>query len=105
MLIFCFHLTSGGLFIVSLEPYHFPTKTSFFVRFLQLALLKAKLTNKEEPLIPQNLRDHSSLNKDAIIIGTPNRIEIWSEENWNAYTSDEHLSYENIAEQMEELGF
>ena len=76
-----------------------------FVRFFTAGATESNIDKQGRALIPQNLREHSNLNKEAVIIGTPNRIEIWSEENWKDYTSDDNLSYENIAEQMEELGF
>ncbi len=55
-------------------------------------------------MIPANLREHSKLEKDAVIIGVATRLEIWSKEQWDNYTDDDNLSYDSIAEKMAELG-
>ena len=35
-------------------------------------------------LLPQNLKDFAKIDKNIVFIGAGNRIEIWSEENWNS---------------------
>lgn len=76
-----------------------------FVRFFTSGATEGGLDKQGRVLIPQNLRDHAKLQKDAVVIGVPNRIEIWAQENWDSYTNDDNLSYESIAEHMMELGF
>ncbi len=44
-------------------------------------------------VIPQTLRDHAGLNKDAVLIGMGNRIEIWSKEKYEA-----EATYEDMGE-------
>ncbi|MFA7533118.1 MAG: cell division/cell wall cluster transcriptional repressor MraZ, partial [Tissierellaceae bacterium] len=51
-----------------------------------------------------NLREHSKLEKDVIVIGVSTRLEIWSKEEWDGYNNDDSLSYDSIAEKMAELG-
>ena len=75
-----------------------------FVRFFFAGASECNLDKQNRVLLPKNLRIHSELQKDAVIIGVSTRIEIWSKEKWNEYTEDETLSYENIAENMAELG-
>lgn len=75
-----------------------------FVRFFFAGASQCNLDKQNRVLLPQNLRIHSELQKEAVIIGVSTRIEIWSKEKWNEYTEDENLSYENIAENMAELG-
>lgn len=75
-----------------------------FVRFFFAGASECSLDKQGRVLIPHNLRKHSKLEKDAVIIGVSTRIEIWSNENWNEYTADDNLSYESIAENMAELG-
>lgn len=75
-----------------------------FVRFFFAGASECSLDKQGRILIPSNLRKHSELEKDAIIIGVSTRIEIWSQENWDTYTDDDNLSYESIAENMAELG-
>ena len=75
-----------------------------FVRFFFAGASQCNLDKQNRVLLPQNLRIHSELQKEAVIIGVSTRIEIWSKEKWNEYIEDENLSYENIAENMAELG-
>lgn len=75
-----------------------------FVRFFFAGATECVLDRQGRVLIPGNLREHAKLIKDAIIIGVAARIEIWSKEEWTAYTEDDSLSYDSIAEKMAELG-
>lgn len=75
-----------------------------FVRFFFAGAAECTLDKQGRVLIPGNLREHGKLVKDAVIIGVSTRIEIWDKEEWDIYNGDENLSYENIAEKMEELG-
>ncbi len=75
-----------------------------FVRFFFAGATECTFDKQGRVLIPANLREHSKLEKDAVIIGVSTRIEIWSKKEWDAYNSDDSLSYDNIAEKMAELG-
>jgi len=75
-----------------------------FVRFFFSGATECILDKQGRILIPNNLREHAKLIKEAVIIGVCTRIEIWSKEEWDAYNSDDNLSYDSIAEKMAELG-
>lgn len=75
-----------------------------FIRFFFSGATECILDKQGRVLIPQNLREHSKLEKDAVIIGVSSRIEIWSKEEWADYNDDDSLSYDNIAEKMAALG-
>lgn len=75
-----------------------------FVRFFFSGASESTLDKQGRVLIPTNLRDHSKLDKEAVIIGVSTRIEIWSKDQWDNYIDEDNLSYETIAESMAELG-
>lgn len=75
-----------------------------FVRFFFSGATECKLDKQGRILIPANLRNHSKLEKETVVIGVGTRIEIWSKEEWGIYNENDDLSYENIAEKMAELG-
>ena len=75
-----------------------------FVRFFFSGASESTLDKQGRVLIPGNLREHSRLDKDAVIIGVSTRIEIWSKDHWDDYIDEDNLSYESIAESMAELG-
>ena len=53
-------------------------------------------------LLPAVLRDYAGLEKEVVLAGVVNRIEIWDKERWNA--ANEYDDVEEIAEHMAELG-
>ncbi|MBU5426802.1 division/cell wall cluster transcriptional repressor MraZ [Tissierella pigra] len=75
-----------------------------FIRFFFSGASEGNLDKQGRVLIPSNLREHSKLDKEAVVIGVSTRIEIWSKEEWESYNNDDNLSYESIAETMAELG-
>lgn len=74
-----------------------------FVRFFFSGAHEMEMDKQGRTIIPQNLLEYGNIKKDIISIGVSNRIEIWSRENWDEY-NDLNIDYDNIAEQMNELG-
>jgi len=75
-----------------------------FVRFFFSGASESVLDKQGRVLVPPNLREHSKLDKDAVVIGVSTRMEIWSKEEWDSYNDDDNLSYDSIAESMAALG-
>ena len=75
-----------------------------FIRFFFSGASESNLDKQGRVLIPLNLREHSMIDKDAVIIGVSTRLEIWSKDIWEAYISEDNLSYDSIAEKMADLG-
>lgn len=78
-----------------------PTKQA---RSLQLFFIASaqdcELDAQGRVLVPQKLREYAGLDKNAVVAGMTDHIEIWDESEWNAL----ELSPENIADIMEEAG-
>ena len=77
-----------------------------FVRTFFSGATDSAIDKQGRVLTPQNLREHALIetDKEAVIVGLSNRVEIWSQQIWNDYNVDEGLSYEEMAEKMAELG-
>lgn len=72
-------------------------------RFFLAGATQVDLDKQGRILLPQNLREHAKLERDVVIIGVSERVEIWDKERWeNAVNT---LTSEAVAEKMEELGF
>ena len=54
--------------------------------------------------IPQSLRQHANLEKSCVIVGVSNRIEIWDETRWQAFTDAAEENFDEIAESMIDFG-
>lgn len=55
-------------------------------------------------LLPDNLKKFSSLEKEAMVVGLYDRVEIWNPEIWKSYSATSNESAELIAEKLGELG-
>lgn len=75
-----------------------------FVRFFLSGAVECEIDKQGRFLIPANLREHASLDKEIVIIGVGTRLEIWNRELWTTYSSDESISADEIAENMTMLG-
>lgn len=53
--------------------------------------------------LPQNLQAYASLEKNVMVIGVADRLEIWSEDKWNAYQEESDSSFEQLAELMDQF--
>ena len=73
-----------------------------FTRFFVAGATPCELDKQGRILLPATLRDFAGLDKDVVLAGMLNRIEIWSKAKWtenNAYGD-----MDDIAEQMTDLG-
>lgn len=71
-----------------------------FVRFLYSAATECELDKQGRINLPQTLCRYASLTKKCMIIGVSNRLEIWSEERWQAYSQDAADNFDEIAEEL-----
>jgi len=55
-------------------------------------------------VIPANLKAFAELEKDVVIVGVSNRLEIWSKANWERYVAEAGRSYEDTAEELADIG-
>ncbi len=75
-----------------------------FTRFFLAGATECELDKQGRFLISAKLRATASLEKEAVIIGTGTRIEIWNKAKWEEQTSYENISIEEIEQNMQELG-
>ncbi|NLY10373.1 MAG: division/cell wall cluster transcriptional repressor MraZ [Firmicutes bacterium] len=75
-----------------------------FVRFFFSGASECEFDKQGRITLPQNLRTYGEIDKDVVVIGVSNRIEIWSKERWEKYVLEAEDSYETIAENIVDLG-
>ena len=75
-----------------------------FSRLMLAGAMEVKLDGQGRCIVPEYLRQYAGLQKNVVVVGVNNRIELWDEERWNAYTTETEKNAEQIAEQLGGLG-
>lgn len=75
-----------------------------FTRFLLSGASEEELDRQGRISLPQQLREHAGLERDIVIIGVSDRLEIWSKENWDKYAKEAEESFADVAEELTEFG-
>lgn len=72
-----------------------------FSRFFFAGAADCEVDKQGRALIPSNLREYAGLQKEVVLVGVLNRIEIWSKERWS---DNEYEDMDEVAEHMADLG-
>jgi MraZ protein len=74
-----------------------------FTRFFFSGASECELDKQGRINIPSPLVGYAQLEKECVVLGVSNRIEIWSKELWEDYFEESEESFAEIAENM--IGF
>ncbi|AOZ90571.1 cell division/cell wall cluster transcriptional repressor MraZ [Bacillus xiamenensis] len=74
-----------------------------FTRFFFSGAVECELDKQGRINIASNLLQYAKLEKECVVIGVSNRIELWSKSIWEQYTEEQEDSFAEIAENM--IGF
>lgn len=74
-----------------------------FTRFFFSGAIECEVDKQGRINIAGPLMDYAKLEKECVVLGVSNRIEIWSEVIWNEYFNESADSFAEIAENM--IGF
>ncbi|MBB5172182.1 division/cell wall cluster transcriptional repressor MraZ [Texcoconibacillus texcoconensis] len=69
-----------------------------FTRFFFSGATECELDKQGRANIASTLRSYAQLDKECVIIGVSNRVEIWSESIWESYYAESEESFAEIAE-------
>lgn len=47
--------------------------------------------------IPQHLREHASIDREAVLVGVDDHLEIWNKEAWNAFLERNESEFKEMA--------
>ncbi|HEY1135030.1 MAG TPA: division/cell wall cluster transcriptional repressor MraZ [Nocardioides sp.] len=50
--------------------------------------------------IPPILRRYASLEREVVVVGAMNRLEIWNPERWAAYTEEQEPRYSSLSDEV-----
>jgi len=71
-----------------------------FMRLFFSGAVDVDVDKQGRILIPQNLREYARMDRDVVIIGVSNRVEVWSEKQWEEYSDEATGSFEQLAEKL-----
>ena len=75
-----------------------------FARFFFAGAAEIGYDKQGRILLPPVLREHARLEKEVVVIGVSNRIEIWSQDAWNAYNEALAPSVSDLTQELVDLG-
>ena len=73
-----------------------------FTRFFVAGASLCELDKQGRILVPATLREYAGLEKDVVLTGNINRIEIWSKQKWSENSSYDDM--DAIAEGLQDMG-
>lgn len=76
-----------------------------FSRLMLAGAMDLKLDKAGRINLPTYLKQYAGIEGKVTITGMYNRLEIWPEENWGKFKKEMEESSDEVAEQIEELGF
>lgn len=75
-----------------------------FVRFFFSGAAEVDCDKQGRVLLPGNLREYAKLDKDVVVIGVSNRVEIWDKQCWDEYNANTAPTVAQIAEHLVDFG-
>ncbi|KKL69311.1 hypothetical protein LCGC14_2116210 [marine sediment metagenome] len=75
-----------------------------FVRLLFSGAHPVQPDTQGRITLPQGLKDFAQIEEKVVIIGAFNKIEIWSEEKWEKYYKQQRSIFEELSEEIMEVG-
>ena len=73
-----------------------------FSRFFFAGAATCEVDKQGRILLPSNLREYASIEKEVVSVGVLSRVEIWSKDRWSE--NGDYDDMDEIAEHMAELG-
>ena len=99
--LFVYSLSSWEKITNKLESLPFTKKDARqFVRFFLSGATTAEFDKQGRVNITSPLISYANLQKDCVVIGTGDRLEIWSQEDWNAFFDSAASNMSDIAENL-----
>lgn len=76
-----------------------------FFRGFYSAASECALDRQGRVLIPPQLREYAGLDREVVLVGIANKMEIWSKERWEEQVRENQSRLEEIAEELAGIYF
>lgn len=71
-----------------------------YVRMLFSAASQETPDKQGRITLPQVLREYASINREAMVIGAMNRLEIWDPTAWRSYSEEQEERFSEISDEV-----
>ena len=75
-----------------------------FTRTMLAGAMEVSFDKLGRILVPDYLKKYANLNKNVVICGLSNRLEIWDSENWSSWTKEAEKGVSDIVSKLGGLG-
>lgn len=80
-----------------------PTNKRDIRRYLLAGAVDLDVDRQGRVTLPAHLRQHAGIDRDVVVVGLIDHVEIWSRPAWQSYLEKAQKSAPQIVEQLEEL--
>ena len=75
-----------------------------FLRYFYSGATECELDRQGRILIPPSLREAADLDRQVVVAGMLNRLEIWSQSRWDEEMKKAVENFENISDELADFG-
>jgi len=75
-----------------------------FLRLFYSSATEVPLDPQGRILIPPQMRERARLDREVVLLGLLNKIEIWDKESWEDFMAGSAGTFEEVASKLVELG-
>lgn len=99
--LFIYSMSEWNKLVSKLNTLPFTQKNARnFTRFFLSGAINAEFDRSGRVSITSPLIEYADINKECVIIGASDRLEIWSKESWDKFLSDNEENFSDIAENL-----
>lgn len=71
-----------------------------FRRFLVGSAMKVKVDRQGRLSVPQYLREYAGVDRDGVLLGMQDHLQLWSESNWREFNRRQAAEYKKMAAEL-----
>jgi MraZ protein len=75
------------------------------IRLIYSNASECPVDNQGRILIPPTLRDFAGIQRDVVVLGIKNKIEIWSKDKWDGFREGAKEKTKALPDKLMEIGF
>lgn len=78
-------------------------ESRMYIHMLTARAAQCEFDSQGRILVPSPLLEDAGIQKDCVVLGVSDHVEIWARDRWEAYFEKASESFEEVAEQLTEF--